>query len=127
MPLILYHNARCSKSRAAYDWLTSQSLPFETIDYLQNPPTLNTLRTLAAQLGCTSPRQMMRTADSLFTELGLDTADDEALFAALAAHPQLLQRPIAVSGSRAVIGRPLAHLQQFIQEYYAESATTFTN
>lgn len=116
MEIVLYHRPQCSKSRAALDWLQQQGVPLRVVDYVQTPLDQAQLRTLAAQLAVASPRDMMRSGDALFTQLHLAQADDDALFAALAEHPLLLQRPIAVSGSRAVIGRPLERLQQWLAE-----------
>jgi arsenate reductase len=47
--------------------------------------------------------------DKHFAELGLDPADyttREAVIEVLLEHPRLMQRPIVVRGSRAVLARP---------------------
>ena len=55
-----------------------------------------------------APREILRTKEAPYGELNLEDAglSDEALLDALASHPILMERPIAVRGSRAVIGRP---------------------
>lgn len=105
--ITLFHNPRCSKSRAAKALLEDHGVPLRVVEYLKSPPGKAQLQTLARQLG--GPvREMVRTNERMFSELGLDegAADDEALLSAIAEHPILLQRPIAVGKDRAVIGRP---------------------
>ncbi|MCP2041757.1 arsenate reductase [Neisseria sp. HSC-16F19] len=111
---ILYHNPRCSKSRAALTLLQLRDIKTQIIDYQANPPSADTLRTLVRQLGIDSPRAMMRTKEALYAELNLSEADDEALIAAMAAHPKLIERPIAVIGDKAAIGRPLENIEALL-------------
>lgn len=111
--MILYHNPRCSKSRAALEWLQGRD-GLEVRDYQNQPLDEAGLRALAAKLGLTSPRGMMRVNDELFRELKLDTANDDQLYAALAAHPKLLERPILELADRAAIGRPLENIQALL-------------
>jgi arsenate reductase len=86
--------------------LKERGIDFERINYIIEPPSLAELRELSRKLRV-APRDMLRTKEPEYQELGLagDVADDTIL-AALAAHPALLQRPIVVRGDRAVIARP---------------------
>ena len=106
-PTRLYHNTRCSKSRGALELLRERGIEPEVVFYLETPPTADELRAIAAQLGL-PVRAMLRTGEEEYATLGLaDPAlDDQALLAAMAAHPRLIERPIFVHGGRAVIGRP---------------------
>lgn len=103
----LYHNPRCSKSRAALELLRSRGVEPTIVAYLDAPPDGPALAELLRKLGV-GPRQVLRTGEPEYAELGLaDPAlDDAALLQAIASHPRLLERPIAVRGARAVIGRP---------------------
>jgi arsenate reductase len=103
----IYHNNRCSKSRATLALLEQRGQPFEIVNYLDHPPTVFELGVLLDQLGM-SPRQLIRTGEAEYRELGLDepTLDDAALIAAMVAHPKLIERPIVVANGRAAIGRP---------------------
>lgn len=106
-PTRLYHNTRCSKSRAALDLLQTRGIEPELVYYLETPPDETQIRSLLRMLGLPA-RSLLRTGEPEFTELGLgDPALDEAaLVAAMAAHPRLIERPVFVHGGRAVIGRP---------------------
>lgn len=104
---LLYHNPRCSKSRAALDLLQARGLAPELVRYLDSPPDAVTLRDLLRKLGL-APRALLRTGEPEYRALGLDdpTLDDATIVDAMAAHPRLIERPILVHGDRAVIGRP---------------------
>ena len=56
----------------------------------------------------TDARQLMRQKEAEYAELGLadPTISQDALIAAMVAHPRLIERPIVVNGERAAIGRP---------------------
>ncbi|EHK72198.1 MULTISPECIES: arsenate reductase (glutaredoxin) [Pseudomonas] len=114
--IVLYHNPRCSKSRAALELLQSRELAVSVVPYLETPPDAATLRALLAKLGLEA-RQLLRTGEDAYRELNLaDPAlDDAALIAAMAAHPKLIERPIAVRGERAVVGRPPERVLEILQ------------
>jgi arsenate reductase len=106
-PTRLYHNARCSKSRGALELLQARGITPELVYYLESPPDADELRWLLGLLGA-SARDLLRSGDAGAIELGLDDPGlgNEALIAAMAAHPNLIERPIFVHRGRAVIGRP---------------------
>lgn len=104
---VLWHNPRCSKSRGALELLRGRGIEPETRDYLQQPPDADELRAVLGRLGIRA-RQLLRTGEDEYAKLGLDdpTLGEDALVAAMAEHPRLIERPILVAGDRAVIGRP---------------------
>ena len=104
----LYHNPRCSKSRAALALLQERGIEPRIVAYLEQAPSIAELKTLIAQLGLSDARAMMRQGEAEYQALALDnpTHSQEALIAALAAHPRLIERPIFVHNQRAVIARP---------------------
>lgn len=113
---VLYHNNRCSKSRAALQLLQTRGIDAEIVDYQKQPLDSVQLRQLYAKLGLDSVRGMMRTKDELYQNLQLadDKLTDDDLIDALAQHPALLERPIFVSGARAAIGRPLENIEALL-------------
>ena len=46
----IYHNPRCSKSRAALALLQGRGIDVEIVDYLANPPSKATLQALLVKL-----------------------------------------------------------------------------
>ncbi len=107
MPITIYHNPRCSKSRQTLSLLEAQGAKPTIIEYLENPPSTEELQQLAHKLKL-PPRKMLRSKEPEFVTLGLDdaTLSDGALFQAIHEHPKLLERPIVVNGHKAAIGRP---------------------
>lgn len=112
----LYHNNRCSKSRAALALLQVRGLKTKVVNYLDTPPSFEDLQMIFKQLGSDSPRSMMRVKDTLYRELNLDNPalTDDELLQAIADHPALLERPIAVVGEKAAVGRPLENIEALL-------------
>lgn len=102
----LYHNPRCSKSRATLALLEEKGIEPQIRRYLDEPLNEQEIRTLLSKLNV-SPIDMMRTKEAEFKEQGLSKdSDDETLIAAMIATPKLVERPIAETDSAAAIGRP---------------------
>jgi arsenate reductase len=112
----IYHNPRCSKSRAALALLQEHAVPLRIIEYLKDPPTRAELAVLRRRLAMT-PRDWIRSSEAAFKEAGLDVNSSEAeLLDAMAAHPILIERPIVVRGERAIVGRPPERALQLLQD-----------
>lgn len=109
MSITIYHNPRCSKSRASLELLTEAGAKPQIIEYLKTPPSRARILELAKLLAV-PVAELLRRGEPEFREANdlPDLEDDGALATWLARHPRVLQRPIVVSanGSRAVIGRP---------------------
>lgn len=106
MALILWHNPRCSKSREALSLLQARGEDVILRRYLDDPPTLDELRGLLARLKCPI-LEMVRTKEAAFKEAGLTKdSSQEDLLTAMAANPKLIERPILITDTKAVIGRP---------------------
>lgn len=105
--LTLYHNPRCSKSRGALQLLEERGLTPTIVCYLETPPSAAQLSDLLGKLGI-GARQLLRNSEDEYHTLNLaDPALSEAqLIEAMVAHPKLIERPILIVGSKAVIGRP---------------------
>ncbi|MDD2769919.1 MAG: arsenate reductase (glutaredoxin) [Methylococcus sp.] len=107
MSVTIYHNPRCSKSRETLKLLQDHGIEPTVIEYLKTPPDAATLRELVGLLGI-SPRQLLRKGEAPYKELDLANPEitDEALIAAIASHPVLIERPIVVTNGKAALGRP---------------------
>lgn len=107
MPITLYHNPDCSKSRETLRLIRAAGLEPEIRHYLDSPLTEAEL--LALQVKLKLPiAALMRTSDALYAELGLDAQDcsERMRLHALLQHPALLNRPIASNAEKACICRP---------------------
>ena len=103
----IYHNPRCSKSRQTLALLEDKGITPTFVDYLNTPPTVETLRQVLKQLELT-PRELLRKGEVVYKELGLKdtTLSDEDLIKAMAEHPKLIERPIVIHNGQAKLGRP---------------------
>ncbi len=105
--ITLYHNPRCSKSRDALSLLRDKGVEPEVILYLETPPTAKALKALLAKLGI-GARDLLRKGEDAYKELNLadEKLSEAALIKAMEENPKLIERPIAIHGDRAAIGRP---------------------
>ncbi|HHI81058.1 MAG TPA: arsenate reductase (glutaredoxin) [Planctomycetes bacterium] len=104
--ITLWHNPRCSKSRQAKALLEERGVPLELRLYLEKPPSVKELEDLLHKLGAESLDLILRKKEALYKELGLEGKPREEVLQAIAEHPKLLERPIAVRGKQARMGRP---------------------
>ena len=107
MPLTMYHNPRCSKSRATLALLQENGHEPELVLYLKTPPSVTELKAVLRKLKI-DPRALMRKSEAVYSELGLadESLSDDVLIEAMAANPILIERPIVIKGNAAAIGRP---------------------
>ena len=105
--ITIYHNPRCSKSRQTLELLQENNISPEIILYLEQTPSKKELKAVLGKLGM-SARDLVLTSEEAYKALGLSNPDlsDDQLLDAMINEPKLIQRPIVVAGSRAVIGRP---------------------
>ncbi len=114
--LTIYEKRTCSTCRKVTELLTERGAAFERIDYHVEGIDEATIRSLLGKAGI-GPREALRLREPLVAELGLldgDGVGDDELFALMAEHPQLLQRPIVVRGDRAVLARPVERVLELL-------------
>lgn len=110
----IYHNPECSKSRETLALLREHGVEPQIVEYLKTPPTAAELKKLVAALGI-GPEQLVRKGEDAFkTRYAGKTLTDAQWIAAMAADPVLIERPIVVSGARAVLGRPPQNVLQLL-------------
>lgn len=110
----IWHNPKCSKSREALKLLEERGKGIEVFKYLETAPSREEIVTLLAKLGI-SARELMRTKEDLYKELGVATVEEESvLIDVLVEHPKLIERPILIEGNRAIIGRPVERVIEFL-------------
>lgn len=105
MTVTIHHNPGCSNSRGALEIIRSQGIEPAVVEYLKAPLSRDELVALVQKMGVPL-REVVRTKEAVYAELGLERADDDALLNAIAAHPILLNRPIVVTPKGARLCRP---------------------
>ena len=103
----IYHNARCSKSIQALRLIREQGLEPEIILYLDSPLTKAELPDILQKIRKNADDILRKgEADYKAHFTAISRTDEKALIDLLVAYPKVIERPIVVSGAKAVIGRP---------------------
>ena len=97
MTVTILHNPNCPASRKALDTIRARGIEPKVIEYLGKPLSPEKLRHLIKDELHMAVREMVRTNEPCYTEMGLEKADDDTLLAAMAAHPSLMQRPVVIT------------------------------
>lgn len=111
MKVTIYHNPRCSKSRATLALLEERGINPTIVPYLEKPPPAARLKAILKLLG-RGPRELLRTGEEAYKAAGLadPSLGDSAVVAAMVEHPILIERPIVVveknGREKAAVGRP---------------------
>jgi len=107
MSVTIYHNSRCSKSRATLALLEEKGVEPKIIEYLQTPPSKDEMIRILDGLGI-EPRDLMRRKEEPYAALGLSDAgiSRDALIDAMLENPILMERPVVVNDGRYALGRP---------------------
>lgn len=115
--LTVYFNPNCSKCRGARDLIDERGATASYVRYLDDAPDEAEIERVLGLLGFDDPRQMMRTGEAVYKELGLGDASvtPARLITAMAEHPILIERPIVIRGDRAVIARPPEKLLDLLE------------
>ena len=104
--VVIYHNARCSKSRSACEIVAGRGIEARIVEYLKTPPSLDELRTVLQKLGMKASELVRRGEEEYKQHYAGRTLTEDEWLDALIEHPILIERPIVVRGDRAVVGRP---------------------
>lgn len=103
---IIWHNPRCSKSRATLKLLQDRGINTEIRDYLNDPPNRSEIMAVLAALGM-QPAELVRTGERACRIAGINRdSRPRDLIDAMVSHPVLIERPVVIKGDRARIGRP---------------------
>lgn len=118
MSITYYHNPNCSKSQAGLailqDWSKDHQRSFDTILYLQNPPSPTELKEILKKLGLKA-YEITRKKEAAEAGIDMNLAEDQ-LIQALCNHPKAIERPILVVNDQAVIGRPTENITRLLED-----------
>jgi arsenate reductase (glutaredoxin) len=115
--LTVYEKRTCTTCKNLASLLEERGIDFERVDYHVEPLTEGEIRELVRKTGRPA-RELFRAREPVYAELGLadrEPDDDEAI-ALMAAHPELMQRPVIVRGDRAVLGRPVERVLELLDD-----------
>jgi arsenate reductase len=112
--ITIYHNPRCSKSRACHLLLSDAKKDIEVINYMHTPFSEEKLREIIDLLKF-SPLDLVRKNEAIWKEKfkGKSLSDDQIVQAMLE-FPKLIERPIVVFENSAIIARPPEKVVDFI-------------
>lgn len=111
MTYVLLHHSGCSTSRKGLELLEANGIKPVVRKYMNASEQLSLaeLKDIAKKLGNVSPRAFLREKNA--ADAGLPaSAGDDAVFAAMAENPKIIQRPIGIKGKNAALGRPVERL-----------------
>ena len=104
--VVIYHNARCSKSRSACEIVAGRGIEARIVEYLKTPPSRDELCAVLQKLGMKASELVRRGEEEYKQHYAGRTLTEDEWLDAMAEHPILIERPIVVRGARAVIARP---------------------
>lgn len=113
--LTVYEKRTCTTCKNLAVLLEERGIDFDRVDYHVEPLSESEIRELVAKTGRPA-RELFRTSEPVYDELGLAEreADDDEAIRLMAEHPQLMQRPVVVRGSRAVLARPVERVLELL-------------
>ena len=111
----IWHNPKCSKSRAAMELLENKNIDASVVKYLEQTPTKEQLIDVLKKLNMKAS-QLLRTGEDVYKELNLkDETNEEKIIEAMVENPILIERPIIIKGESAVIARPIENLEELLK------------
>lgn len=108
---IIYHNPRCSKSRKTLEILTEKGVDIKVIEYLKDGVTTDEVLELSSKLSM-PVQNFVRKKEEEALSLDIDWNEDVQVAEAISKYPKILERPIVVKGSVAVVNRPLDQIEK---------------
>ena len=104
--ITIYHNPRCRKSREGLAIVEASGQDFEIVKYLDDPLTADALAGIISKLGIV-PMDLVRKNEAIWkSDYKGKTLSDEQIIDAMVQHPKLIERPIVINNTKAVVGRP---------------------
>ncbi len=102
----IYHNPRCSKSRAGLEYLVSKNIDFEIVDYMKKSLSASEILSILKKSGLKIEDLIRKKEDEYNTFIKGKSLTENELIDLIVSFPNLLQRPIITTDSKAVLGNP---------------------
>jgi arsenate reductase (glutaredoxin) len=104
--MTIYHNPRCSKSRATLALIQASGIEPRIVEYLKTPPDAAELKAIVRKLGVAAESLIRKGEEAYKLKYAGKTLSEAEWIEAMTREPVLIERPIVVRGARAIIGRP---------------------
>jgi len=115
--ITVYEKPVCTTCKQLAELLREHGIDYDAVDYHVLGLTEDEVRGIVRRTGAPA-RDLFRAREPVYRELGLgerEVGDDEAI-ALMAAHPELMQRPVVVRGERAVLARPVERVLELLSD-----------
>lgn len=113
--ITIYHKSNCSTSLEVLSVLKKSGKKYKIVEYLKTPPDVEELKLILEKLGI-SAEELIRKKEPLFKENYASKKLSEAdCIQLMVAHPVLIERPILVKRTKAIIGRPIEIVAKWIK------------
>jgi arsenate reductase len=115
MKLTIYQKPTCATCKQVYSILKESGVDFDAVNYFLEPIPKKKLKELVRKMNI-SARELVRTKEPLYKELYLSEKNlsEDELIDLMTKHPELLQRPIAEKGNKAILARPAERIQEIL-------------
>ncbi|MBC5842081.1 arsenate reductase (glutaredoxin) [Flavobacterium sp. F-380] len=114
-PIQIYHNPRCGKSRNCLTFLETNAVEYEIVKYLETPPSYEELSLLLQKLAL-APLDLVRKKEKIWIDNYKNRSlTDQEVINAMISNPILIERPIVIKGDKAIIGRDLSQVSEFLK------------
>lgn len=114
--ITIYHNPKCAKSRAGLNYLKEKGLEYQVVEYIKDSFTRESLKDLLMRLN-KGPKEIIRTQEDVYKEKFRNkNFTEEEWITILLENPKLIQRPIVVSGYRAVVAQPVDEIEKLTKK-----------
>jgi arsenate reductase (glutaredoxin) len=113
--ITIYQKPTCSGCKEAMQILKEMGVELEAVDYFTDPIPKAKLRELIQKIGFPIS-ELIRKKDQLYEDLRLGEKQltEGQWLDLLAIYPDLLQRPILEQGEKAIVGRPVKKIREFL-------------
>jgi arsenate reductase len=110
----IYHNPRCGKSRNCLAFIEETGQEFEVIKYLEEKPSFQELASIIKKLNC-KPIHLVRLKEKIWIDSYKNKSlTDDDVIQAMVDNPILIERPIVIKGEKAIIGRVIDEVSEFV-------------
>lgn len=113
--ITIYHKPTCAGCKEALQIFVSMGIDVNAIDYFSVPIPKAKLKELIQKIGLPI-EDLIRKKDQLYEDLrlGEKKLTEGQWLDLLAIYPDLLQRPIVEKGEKAIVGRPVKKIREFL-------------